>query len=363
MPGEGFIRGIFGLPGSGKSLRLAQAICESYDEGLRICVTNCPVNIDAFRKRCPDLEIRVLPNDQMADYWHSQPRGIIVAMDEVHLVYDALAWKKVGEDHPDVKSYWSQVRKMKDHVYVVSQSFKDVIFFIRRRLESAEICYKFPIFGGIFLRRKWVVRDGEIFCAATFFRVIPFRILKGFADLYDTHGVVGEVAGRDVAERVQPKKSPFRFVVYMIVGLVAGWMIYKVWPKKTLFDLGAGKPAQAAVAVPVATSRPSSLPRRGFERPVAVVPPSPVQIKGGEYVAVEKGGVVLGVQHDAVVVGDSRGRVQSVPRDKAAEYEIIIAQRDARRSVQSRPVGRAGQPPRRDDGDNGQSGIGRLLGG
>lgn len=363
---EGRLQAIYGAFGGGKSLEASRKIVAFYDQGYRRLITNLHVTADhagfkggkcpvepKFAKRCPEMEVLWLDNEQLKTFW-TRPeyqKGSVVVVDESHCVYDSAEWKdekkNAKEKGTTLLAYWSQIRKYKDQVLVITQEWGGFPTFIRFRIKEAQ--RRFTLWF-CFCSRTFFFEGGQIVSAQRFGTMTPKKFWSPYFGFYLTHARAGEVYDPEEKEAAfKPKRVPLRVAVVQLVLLVAlacggGWGVYKVLDAKCPWLLDAYCPWRhkaAAVAAAPAGAGGEVLPVvRGVVRPHAATepavvipryvpgpPPPEVSVVKGKYYANEPGKVVLGVVGDVVQLGLPAGRVRSVPRDEDSEYEAVRGQR------------------------------------
>lgn len=364
---EGKIVALVGVPGSGKSLLLQQKIEEGYLDGYRVCWTNCPLNLDWWQKRCPKLEIRLLTNPQIASYWKQDGSerpdlvyraGIIVAIDEVHLVYDSREFKKVKEQHPDIVDHWCQIRHCNDRALVVSQAFSNIVIYIRERIEECEVLYQIKI-ARVFIRRNWTVRSGELTDAAHFWRCIPAWVLRQYMQAYDTHGDAGhfttanygrqgvppgaivEDDRRTLAPRVTRNKIQLLGGLVAFTLAIAAFVLfgaYRWWNIIGSQPIGAGAAAYAAKHAGT-TSKPATRPAMSLVRTVSPAgnnqasflykTPRKIRSIGGQIQGLSDDIDVLSISGDHALLRTPDGRMSDALVIATDEFARIRQQRDA----------------------------------
>ena len=232
---EGSLTGVFGVPGSGKgvcSTRVMWGICKS-NKPVRI-ITMCrwwsaewPVPI-IFKT---NEEIAKLSLDKhLLAGMELDEKGVpkehqLVVVDEASVVWDAMEWKAI-KDASDMKDWVSQARKLKVHFVVISQSFEEFVYFIRRKLTSAHFCWRFGPMRGA---RAYQVENGKVGGPVGFpFTFLTWMPPERWCRKYDSLQRVGTGAAGTVVVRRSKKGMAFAGVVLVFIGGSAYWYWWRI---------------------------------------------------------------------------------------------------------------------------------------
>lgn len=256
MGREGTLTGVFGVPGAGKGVVSSKLMYGFLRRGgVKRILTNAPL----VEKYWP-VPIKFYTNKEISMLSMGDLReGDIVFVDEAgNSVWDAVEWKKV-KDETDVKDWVSQARKLGVDFLVVSQSFEEFVFFVRRKLVSSWMCWRFGPMRGA---RAFVVEGGK--CQRPF--GVPFFFLTWFPPArfvrcYDSRQLVGTGPGDEAASAVRRPRLRWLWVSVALavaaVGARLAWSRWGVVPSiKKAIDS-----AKAAVVgvVPAAPTRGSGV--------------------------------------------------------------------------------------------------------
>jgi len=95
--------------------------------------------------------------------WGTKEMSVLVALDEIHLFFNARDWQKTAQLHKDMLSFLSQSRKASVDIIFIAQVAKTLEAQFRSQCEWEVYCRNFkdvsiPIFGRLPLQRMLVTR-------------------------------------------------------------------------------------------------------------------------------------------------------------------------------------------------------------
>lgn len=235
---------ISGKPGGGKSLFAVRQIISELRNGNKIVVTNVPLLLprlneylqETFPKDPPiDLftRVRMLSDDQIKTFWEFRGPdgfGVLYAIDEIHLHFNAREWMKTGAA---CLHYISQHRKFGDTLLCITQFVGNVDKQFRSIAQDFsvirnEYMSKFGIFRG---RSRFLRRTYEFFHPDGG-RQIPFETasftidIAGVASCYETCAGVGIEPGKGGGDKLKPAKGVSIWALVPVFACVAALVFF-----------------------------------------------------------------------------------------------------------------------------------------
>ena len=308
--------------GGGKSLYSTRAICLELQRTDRMIVTNVPIFTGEAREGMMTIEewaheyvdrpvdlrkrFRLLNREEVFEFWRHLPGrtlenvtrarpeaepetvpdldsrqgdgGCLFVIDEVHLYFAARDWTRIGNK---VEAYMSQLRKLNDDLFLVSQHPEKVDKNFRRNATEwiyLENMGKKRLFAGVTLPRRFRFH---------IYSQMPLRNDKpsqsGWLQLEDKefHRVYDTMAGVGLSGKLNPESQRNKgrhWIIWVVLLLVLGGVGYSI-PHFLSFFAGKGVAAmigqfQKGVAnldkrLPSSSGNPSPV------APPSVAPPPP----------------------------------------------------------------------------------------
>jgi len=203
------IKGVTGLPGSGKSLYLLWVIWQAVRSGRPVATNieltpNCPFSDDVILlDDSSEYPVFVQRGKETRAFWHFMPPGVLYVIDEADNYFDSMDFTRLHEAGNDVRLYFKQHRKRGDDLVLAVQNLDNLWARIRRMVQSWVICdwnYRsrplfkyFPIRWSKFVREEYgheSMREGT-FLSAGFFSYREAQELFGW---YRTEQLIGDIA-------------------------------------------------------------------------------------------------------------------------------------------------------------------------
>lgn len=313
--------------GGGKSLYSTRAICLELQRTDRMIVTNVPIFTGEAREGMMTIEewaheyvdrpvdlrkrFRLLNREEVFEFWRHLPGrtlenvtrarpeaepetvpdldsrqgdgGCLFVIDEVHLYFAARDWTRIGNK---VEAYMSQLRKLNDDLFLVSQHPEKVDKNFRRNATEwiyLENMGKKRLFAGVTLPRRFRFH---------IYSQMPLRNDKpsqsGWLQLEDKefHRVYDTMAGVGLSGKLNPESQRNKgrhWIIWVVLLLVLGGVGYSI-PHFLSFFAGKGVAAmigqfQKGVAnldkrLPSSSGNPSPVP------PPSVAPPPLMPARG-----------------------------------------------------------------------------------
>lgn len=197
------IFGFVGLPGTGKTLSMVNAIAPLVRKGVKV-YTNTPMSIRFSRNQPIYLENKKLLEALLFE------KNATFCIDEAQIVFDPYQWDKVD---PLFLYKFSQGRKLNLDFYYTTQRFSHVLKRLRTLTNFVIHCQRLPF--GIF-RNLWY--DPEIYDKPHLFgtpterkyikrRVFVFPAsVKKTQEMYDTNFLIEPFNAKDFSKLLQSYK-------------------------------------------------------------------------------------------------------------------------------------------------------------
>jgi hypothetical protein len=261
---------VTGKPGGGKSYFTVRQIVEELRRSERQIITNVALNLDALAEYCHEniekpvdvnKRIRMLTEAEVYTFWRcfvgmtitktrrlgegqdkpfvtdyaeletlSSYEGALFIIDEVHLYFSARDWQKTG---PDCEFFFSQHRKLKSDVFLVTQHCEKVDKNMRRNAQDFTVLRNMETeklwMGVTFkktLRRATYLQQpvrGDAPMESGYFRLD----VAGLGKLYNTAAGVGIVGRLDVREN-HGGRGIWVWVALAVVAALCAWVFPQV---------------------------------------------------------------------------------------------------------------------------------------
>lgn len=257
--------------GGGKTLLATQIAFKELLKGHRFVVTNAPLELEQIRydyyritgKPFPDHRVRLITTEEVKRWWLCLPgrdlksisevadrqktdTGCVYLLDEFHLVYPAREWAQTAKEvGPDVETYVSQLRKVNDDLYWITQHREKVDKNFRRNtttwcvvknLGKARLLLGVGMpdkFAASYFPQEPVGKDKPEY--STFYnRIVKFgRHTVDYGKQYRTMAGIG-FAGQKEAEDKPKRRHWSIWIAFAVFLVILAWFIPR------MFSTGAG---------------------------------------------------------------------------------------------------------------------------
>jgi len=267
----------FGGIGSGKTLWATIQIAEELDKSDREIVTNIDLNLEDIAEYCREhiarpidvtKRIRVLTEQETKSWWLfvvgidyincadvfksrapgcPQYRGVLYLLDEVHITFSARNWVKLMNPQSpsfEVETYMSQLRKLNDDLWLISQHPEKVDKNFRRnatRWFKVKNLGKNPLLLGVGFpgRFRWSMwteepKRGDKPEQSGWYRLKN----RGYHKLYNTMSGVGVKGLHGVAEDKPSIGHWWRWAAALGVLLVGAYFLPALFRTSTTAAIG-----------------------------------------------------------------------------------------------------------------------------
>lgn len=139
------IKGVTGLPGSGKTLYLLwvmqQAVLGGRAVATNIALTErCPFFNDVIFMDDEEYPVFELKGKEARAFWHYMPPGCLYVIDEVDNYFDSMDFTRLHDAGNDTRLYFKQHRKRRDDLVLCVQNLDNLWTRIRRMVQSWVVC-------------------------------------------------------------------------------------------------------------------------------------------------------------------------------------------------------------------------------
>lgn len=197
------ISGIFGLPGSGKSVYLAK--CAKYAlDGRPVRVGGHTLHHGDYDNVFTNFPVKGCKQLEWSRLGKVEIRNALLICDEIMMYADSRQYKNFSDD---LTFFFAEHRKFNIDFIWASQTYRDCDLRIRNLTQHFYFCEPAPVFGNKFtvispITSNFKVRDGDIKEGYELAPVIQRGIcyMPKYWNLYDTN----ELIGHGKLEKYQP---------------------------------------------------------------------------------------------------------------------------------------------------------------